>query len=355
MKWTLVAVNSRLKAGKIGCSVRQRGDRLSLRATLPPKPGSDKLVWYQQDISLGIYANPAGLAHAETEAKLLGARLATKKFNWDYYKCEQPYDKTSCAEVVANFKDEYFARKGRTEATQRTWDVDYATSFKLLHEELSTDNLIATIASTPANSRKRKIVCEKLTALALFAGLEIDLHSYKGNYGAQSHKPKNIPSDALIEDYWYKLNGSVWQWVYGAIAAYGLRPHEAFNCEISPNPPYVCCILKGKTGSRISYPLQPNWVTIWRLYEIGVMPKVTDPTFHKCGQRTSKAFARAELGFSPYCLRHAYAIRAACKYKIPIPTAATWMGHSPVVFLKTYNRWISQEEHQRVFLAATSK
>ena len=334
-------------------SIRSRGDRLSLRATLPPKPNSGKLVWHQQDISLGIYANPVGLAHALSEAKLLGGRLASREFDWAYYLGDRA-DDAGCAESwIKKFEAEYFARRGRTQATQRTWDVDYATSFNLLKGSLSQENLVAAATSTPANSRARKIVCEKLTALAKFAHLEVDLQPYKGNYGAHSHKPKNIPPDELIEDAFETLNGSVWQWVYGAIAAYGLRPHEAFNCEISPNPPYICYVLRGKTGDRQTYPLQPDWAADWRLYEAVQMPKVTDPTFHKCGQRTSKAFARANIGFSPYCLRHAYAIRAACKYKIPIPTAAAWMGHSPVVFLKTYNRWISQEEHQRVFLAAT--
>jgi hypothetical protein len=85
LKWTLEVVNNRLKAGKIGVAVRQRGDRLSLRATLPPKPASNKEHWHQQDISLGIYANVAGLQAAEAEAKLLGGRIASGEFNWSQY------------------------------------------------------------------------------------------------------------------------------------------------------------------------------------------------------------------------------------------------------------------------------
>ena len=53
-------VNQRLKAAKLGIHVAQRGDRLSLRATLPPRPGSGKTKPYQQYLSSGIYANPAG-------------------------------------------------------------------------------------------------------------------------------------------------------------------------------------------------------------------------------------------------------------------------------------------------------
>ena len=60
MKWSIEAVNDRLKAGKIGVKVEARGDRLLLRATLPPKPGSSKTKPHQQYIALGIYDNPAG-------------------------------------------------------------------------------------------------------------------------------------------------------------------------------------------------------------------------------------------------------------------------------------------------------
>jgi hypothetical protein len=41
-------VNQCLKAAKLGIRVAQRGDRLPLRATLPPRPGSDKTKPYQQ-------------------------------------------------------------------------------------------------------------------------------------------------------------------------------------------------------------------------------------------------------------------------------------------------------------------
>jgi len=57
-KWTIEAVNQRLKDGKVGVTVCLRGDRLSLWATFPPKPDSGKANWYQQHLSLGIYGNP---------------------------------------------------------------------------------------------------------------------------------------------------------------------------------------------------------------------------------------------------------------------------------------------------------
>lgn len=66
---TLDAVNERLKAAKVGIKVRQKGNRLYLRGTLPPKPGAEKQHPHQQDLSLGIYANPAGLERGHCPIK----------------------------------------------------------------------------------------------------------------------------------------------------------------------------------------------------------------------------------------------------------------------------------------------
>jgi len=81
-KITLEAVNQRLKGAKVEVTVRQKGNRLYLRSTLPPKPGSQKTKPYQQDLAFKIYANPARLEKAEAEARKLGALLAYKEFDW---------------------------------------------------------------------------------------------------------------------------------------------------------------------------------------------------------------------------------------------------------------------------------
>ncbi|MBU7582190.1 MAG: hypothetical protein KAF91_04655 [Nostoc sp. TH1S01] len=52
MKLAHEAANQCLKAAKIGVRVETRDDRLSLRATLPPNPGSNKIKPHQQYITL---------------------------------------------------------------------------------------------------------------------------------------------------------------------------------------------------------------------------------------------------------------------------------------------------------------
>ena len=67
--------NGRLKSSKLGVAIQKIGNRLYLRATLPPKPTSKKVEPYQQRISLGLYANGAGLQTAEQEARKLSLAI----------------------------------------------------------------------------------------------------------------------------------------------------------------------------------------------------------------------------------------------------------------------------------------
>ncbi len=350
MKWTVEAINERLKAGKVGVRVEIRGDRLSLRATLPPKPGSNKTKPYQQYLALGIYANPAGLQRAEAEAKIVGGLLARSEFDWSrYLRDEQELGIGDWAKWIEKLRDDYFAQKGNTPNTQFTWKNDYEAAFKNLEGEVASTSLIAAATSTTANSRSRKRTCEKLQLLAELAGIKVDLKPYIGNYGNSQTKPRNIPTDdRIIQVRSLFLNSPSWLWAYGVMATYGLRDHEIFFCKISSTPPHTCYVREGKTGERICYPLHPDWTVEWQLWE-NKKPNCTGKMYRDYGQRVSQTFDRKDAPFNPYDLRHAYAIRGSVRHKVPVATMAAWMGHSPTVHWNTYNRWISEVEHAKVF------
>ena len=55
----LEAANTRLKKSNAGITIFRRGQKLSLRGMLPPKPGKSKPS--QQTIKLDIYFNSAGI------------------------------------------------------------------------------------------------------------------------------------------------------------------------------------------------------------------------------------------------------------------------------------------------------
>ena len=119
-KWTIEEINKRLKAGRVGVSVCQRGDRLSLRATLPAKPGINKPD-HQQYLSLGCYVNPAGLQFAEAEAKKVGGLLAQGRFDWAEYLQESQQQAGDAQAWINKFEADYYSRRGRTPTTETTW------------------------------------------------------------------------------------------------------------------------------------------------------------------------------------------------------------------------------------------
>jgi integrase len=348
---TLTAVNARLKAGKIGVTVCQRGDRLALRATLPPKPGSGKLEPHQQYISLGIYANPAGFKKAEAEAKAIGGLLAQGQFEWDrFLNKEEERSPLDAQDWINRFEQDYYNRRGKTTTTIRVWKGDYAPTWRLLSGDLTPENLLFTVCKTPANSRQRLVVCEKLSALAKFAGISVDLTPYKGNYRKGEKILRHIPGTEEIESAREIFKKETWRWAYGVLATYGLRPHEIFFCEISPEPPHILKVSQGKTGSREVYPYHNYWAANWRLYEMHKPQcKPETLTFKDYGDKITKAFYRHKVNFTPYCLRHAFCIRLSTEYKIPVAIAAEWAGHEPGVYLRFYQRWISASEKQKVF------
>ncbi|MCC5670104.1 hypothetical protein LC653_41515 [Nostoc sp. CHAB 5784] len=58
----IAEANSKLRAANTRVSIERKGNRLWLRATLPPKPHINKQQPYQQKVSLDINATPAFLA-----------------------------------------------------------------------------------------------------------------------------------------------------------------------------------------------------------------------------------------------------------------------------------------------------
>ena len=81
----LIAANSNLKRERIKVSIKQTGNSLQLRATLPLKPGDNSIGKQkkQYDISLGIPANLEGLKTAIEESYELGKLIARHTFEWN--------------------------------------------------------------------------------------------------------------------------------------------------------------------------------------------------------------------------------------------------------------------------------
>ncbi|MBT9316215.1 site-specific integrase [Leptothoe spongobia] len=346
LEYTLAAVNARLKANNTKVVLEQRGSSLSMRATLPPKPGSNRIVPYQQRIALNLPANPDGLKRAEKDARLLGARLATKEFDWIDYEVHLVKVKHTAKDVIKEFEKDY---RSRNELKQSTWNENWAKIFKRLppNKKLTTDILIGQVLKQPHNTRMRQQTCQRLQKLADFAQIEVDLMQYQGNYGPSKVQDRELPSDELIVEWFERIPNKGWRWVYGIMAAAGLRPHEAFFCEWVPEGLQV---LKGKTGPRLVFQLfYPEWVEAWGLKNI-CRPRIDAEhayTKGNLGKKINNQFHRYGLPFQPYDLRHAFAIRTSVNFNLPETVSANLMGHTPSIHLARYHKHISLAHSQQ--------
>lgn len=344
----LEKANARLKLGKISARIIVRGDRLYIRATFPPKPGSKYTQDHQQDLALGYRLNVIGVKEAEKEARKIGVQLDLGHFNWSEYLKPDQKNVITVQDWVAKLEFDYFSRRERTPATETTWKGEYLKIYKRLPSDrpLSNDLLLKTILSTKPDTRTRRRAVLACNKLAEFAGLGTNFNEWIGSYSLGSVQPRDIPSDQQIAKTWESLpKSSPWRWVFGMLACYGLRGHEIFHLDFSNFPQLR--ITEGKTGGRICYPFYPEWVEQWHLSDVN-LPDCSGRNNSDLGNRVTHAFKRLGIGFSPYDLRHAWAIRSL-EYGLDLSLAAKQMGHSLQVHSHIYHHWITEKHHQRAF------
>ena len=391
-------LNQRFKAGQLGVQLERRGQKLNLRATLPPRPGSPRLRPHQQRLSLDLPATPAGLKQAEQQAKIIALQLLQQNFDWRQYlplAHGGPLHQMDLAEKLAAFQAEFLV--DRTHAThshhslhshisqhpasrRTTWETAYAPYLRALAElaqsrsSLSLPEAIyATVQATRPNSRSRQICCTALNAFAEFLHLDLPtpLKTYWGGYNTSRTQARELPSDAEIVAAFEQIPNPSWRFVYGVMATYGLRNHEVFFCDYSALRPSVMgtgsqaseaeamieVLPMTKTGSHSVWPFYPEWVEQFNLREILLPPVTTDlnqTTLRRIGQLVNGQFRRYQIPFSPYDLRHAWAVRTI-HFGLPDTVAARMMGHSVAIHNRTYHRWITHRDQQQAVATALSR
>jgi hypothetical protein len=269
---TVESVNQKLAALNSKIKVVQRGSKLSLRGTLPPRPGSKQRKPYQQYVALGVDCNPAGLEYAEGKALEVIGLLSQKRFSWDGL---QENDQSElCGEIVQNFKNDWLSKQNdeSEKVTELRWrDQFMIPAFKHLPADKKlTEKLIRNTveAKWKPNTASIRIACMLFTRLAKSAGMTIDLSDLRGKYGPASVK-RTIPNDDQIVAAVDSLTHRGWQWVAGMMATYNLRDHEAFLCDVEwreyEGQRYLVALVHDgtKTGAREIVPLPIEWVYRW--------------------------------------------------------------------------------------------
>lgn len=161
---------------------------------------------------------------------------------------------------------------------------------------------------------------------------------------------------------YYQIPNPTWRFVYGIMATYGLRNHEVFFCDyqrlVSGDSEAVVEVQAvTKTGSHEVWPFYPEWVDRFELSNVQLPAVNTDlghTTLQRIGQQVTAQFRRYDLPFSPYDLRHAWAVRTI-HFGLPDTVSAKMMGHSVTVHNRTYHRWITHRDQQQAVDAALSR
>ena len=353
IKAEVKSANLALKADSYRVAIQLRGQRLSLVATLPAKPDNTKRKPHQQRIALKLGATMAGLRRAKAKAILLADQLDRDKFDWaewiDIHE-DEPEAQT-CGYWLEKFKAHVWPTlSGNKEYKWKKRYLYFGFNKLPLDEELTANVLIAAVL-TKSESQKaaRDRTCIQLQQLADFAKIEVNLHHYKVGYSPADVLPRDIPSDLEIETIIDSIKNPQWRYVFALMATYGLRDLEAFLCTVENRDNLLVASIpdETKTGFHLAYPHQARWVDRW-LVGNQTLPNITVKANQDYGARASDYWRRLKAPDSPYSLRHAYAIRCHAA-GVQVAIAASWMGHSPAMHLKTYQRWISEAAHRKAW------
>lgn len=335
----LEAANARLKASRARCSIQQRGNTLSLVATIPLRDGSGRR---QQRLSLG----PITVIEAERKALELGHQLRTGTFDWDSWDSPQ----VPAALTVADFRaaaEKLHAAKYRSSPERGTsaWSKKWAPALRKLPPSgvITEAVLLRCIRKLPEGTASRRDQGNLLAQVARSLGLDHEplLAACRG-YGVDRLTERDIPTDKAIEAALGMIRLPHWRWTWGVCAAYGLRPHECAGLTWLPEDDWIELADATKTGSRRVTPCPSAWVSSWSLRDL--------PRPVQSAQTLTKAFNdaldRDGVTIKPYNLRHAYALRLM-SHGVSADLAARLMGHSLQVHQATYQRWIEADRIQK--------
>lgn len=338
-------------------TIVRRGKKLSLVATLPARDGSKRR---QQRISLGLGETQIELEEARARAYELFTQIVRGTFSWAYWDKVQGGEYEPTAELIERFHQESLSRG----MSRDRWYA-YSLIFKRLPQDkpLTGTEIIKLIKTYEPDSSARRQACTFLTALAKFAEIDVNLKPYHGNYGPAKVKARELPTDEEVEELWAEIpslnrkkkEAASVQWLYGMMATYGLRDHETMFCTIDPEPPYVCRVMRGKTGDREVFPIPPEWVHKFDLLNEKRPAIVTEGRSHKqVGNAVSKklrtTLSKSKNYHHPYDYRHAYAIRGELLYGLGASVMAKMLGHSVKVHVETYKRWLSKHSVQKQYM-----
>ena len=329
----------------------------------------------------GISVSAKGIDEAEKIAQLVTGQLVAGTFTWDWFNSligkdtsEQTKQLTR-KEMVEQYEKHYFKQREGNKTAKASWYYECSHIHRVLcleNKPLSSQAIHQIVESSNNNSRHRARVLSGLTGFLRYHKID-DFNSIVEDYKSQNkpkRKKRNVPSEERIVEIYKKgfipPNNAHRTWVhrypqrqflFGLLATYGLRIHEAWNIanwekpvtlkdgdwvvvetdddkEISiqrdngdliipaildpNNKDYLLCIKHStKTGFRVAFPLSPtgqDWIKEFNLIQPLNLPDIPNPlgrigkneTSYVCSAHLCRWFREHKYGFKPHDLRHAF-------------------------------------------------
>jgi len=377
----LLDINQDLESKGINLRIEKRGKVLNIRGSLPDKksPSFSKV----QRISLKLPFDIDGLEEAKKAIELINFQLKKRKFYWSHWTKEKAISSTKNPSLklgneIESFKKQFFSDTSKSKSPSSmlsTWQSAYKPYMNRLVGISNKDSLILSeelllkiLLSYKENSRSRQQCGIALSALARHLNLDLpdNWKQLQSGYGIHESNFRELPSDDEIINSFNLIPNPKWKFVFGLMATYGLRNHEVFFCDLSclkKNGDKILRVFpKTKTGEHQVWPFHPEWVSLFELDSItdtyNLLPNIKtdlkDTTLQHIGRRVSEQFRRYKISFTPYDLRHAWAVRTIL-IGLPNTVAAKMMGHSVSIHTKTYHHWITRRDQQLAVDSALSR
>ena len=377
----LLDINQELESKGINLRIEKRGKVLNIRGSLPDKKSPS--LYKIQRISLKLPYNIKGLEEAKKAIELIDFQLNKSQFSWHNWIKEKNIsskksNKLDIVDEIESFKKLFFSDTSKSKSAAgmiSTWQSAYKPYMNRLIRmsnksglKLGEGLLLEILLTYKENSRSRQQCGIALSALARHLNLELpeNWKRLQSGYGINESNFRELPSDEEIINSFKLIPNPKWRFVFGLMATYGLRNHEVFFSDLS-------CLKKDgdkilrvfpntKTGEHQVWPFHPEWVGLFELDKStntsDLLPSIkTDlkhTTLQHIGRRVSEQFKRYKISFTPYDLRHAWAVRTIL-IGLQNTVAAKMMGHSVSIHTKTYHHWITRRDQQLAVDSALSK
>jgi hypothetical protein len=272
--------------------------------------------------------------------------LGKSQFNWSpYFNDSQP---ETIGDWIEKLHEQYFCEREENPTTLETWRHDYFLPLSRLPEgQPLTESCLkkSLFHWTKPNSRSRQRYALAYARIADLAGLAHDLRELAGDYSTNAVSPRSLPTDETIARFFDSIPDRYWRWIYGVMAAYGVRNHETYFLDFEDYP--IAYIDRGKTSERYVWPLYPEWADLWNLRDI-VRPECERKTHSGYGNRITQGFEKLDIPFAPYNLRHSWA-RRSFEFAMDATLAARMLGHSVKVHQEIYRHWIDRDSFDRAY------